>query len=183
MPKMIKLVTTFFLATIYGAQYPANAQRPGVVISESQAREIIIEYTSRPKSLLEQVLNYTRDASETGSFYPTDNSNVSGSFWISGLNEHKCIMTLVHVGRDPDTTAPYNTRQFLLLFREKIDIRTLNQTGFRIQGPIRDSILGAVYRLGDERQSIRGSGSAVMERLQNAWRLAFQECPGVRSAF
>jgi hypothetical protein len=58
------------------------------------------------------------------------------------------------------------------------DIRQFNETGFRIQ---RNDYFWA---FGDEQKQIRvGNAGQLMERLQKAWGLAFQECPGKKSAF
>ncbi|WP_336911474.1 hypothetical protein [Aestuariivirga sp.] len=57
--------------------------------------------------------------------------------------------------------------------RQSVDVREFNETGFRIY----------VDRVGDEQSSIARANGTVLERLQNAWSLAFQECPGKKSDF
>jgi TPR repeat protein len=132
-----------------------------VEIQRAEAAPFLSAYRSREKTLLEQVLNYTTTGTEEGASLP---------FWVSGhAGDHRCIMTQVN-----------STNGSVIA---KIDIRNFNQVGFRIRGPNIDQWGGRGYTLGDERQTIPGHGNAVMERLQNAWGLAFQECPGRRSAF
>jgi hypothetical protein len=136
----------------------ARARDLLVEIRRAEAAPLLNAYRSREKTLLEQVLNYTTTGTE------------EGAFWVSGHEgEHRCIMTELDAANG--------------IVIRKIDIRTFNQAGFRIRGPSIDRFGGGSYILGDERQTIVGHGNAVMERLQNAWGLAFQQCPGRRSAF
>lgn len=74
-------------------------------------------------------------------------------WWVSGLNgTHKCVMTLVS---SKDSGG------------EGIDVRRMSRKGFLITHKT----------VGDEKQKIFRSPQCVLERLQNAWRLAFSECP------
>jgi hypothetical protein len=137
---------------------------------------IVAPYRGRQKSLLEQIFNYSSFASEDGLFNPS--LGISGyNFWISGLNgTNKCVMTR-HSFRYA-SQPPYYTQESMV-----VDIREFNRAGFRIS---RGDGNNGRFEYGDERITFSGeaqSNNAVMERLQNAWGLAFQECPGRRSAF
>lgn len=121
-------------------------------------------YSRRPKTLLEQVLNYTCSGLEEGNEFV---------YWISGANgQNQCVLTQMQ--------GASRGRQ--------LDIRSFNERGFRIFLNSHENPPNII--VGDERNSIScstsrvGTGNAlVMERLQRAWGLAFRECPGVRSAF
>jgi len=183
---MVKLFGALFLLMLLGAQYSAQGQGLGrrLEINEEQYRSLMSSCVSRQKSILEQILNYSTYADESGIFGDASRSRIpSGTFWISGLDgEHKCILSEMSLQvADNISNNIYNYSTFSFRLSQKIDLRTFNQTGFRLQYPNQE--FGRAFRLGDERQFIRGSADAVMERLQNAWGLAFQECPGVRSAF
>jgi len=63
----------------------------------------------------------------------------------------------------------------------RIDNRSLNMTAFRIY---RDYVGSAWYMIStDMNVKFATSEKIPVERLQNAWGLAFQECPGKTSAF
>ena len=114
-------------------------------------------YSKRRETLLEQVLNYTLSATLEGS---------PSSFSVSNPNGiDKCEIKFVNRG-----------------WAESINIEKIDLRGFRIRrvrtvGPR----TGTVYHnwiVGDERTRIVANESGqVMERLQKAWRLAFQQCP------
>lgn len=62
-----------------------------------------------------------------------------------------------------------------------IDNRTLNMTAFRIR---KDFIGSYWYMIStDGRVSLSTSTNIPLDRLQKAWGLAFQECPGITSKF
>ena len=135
-------------------QQPAQTAQLSSAERAQQMRAEWEAYSRRPKTLLEQILNYTCSGSEEG---------IDIYYWISGANgQHQCILT--------SGNRQYDNRQ--------IDIRRFNERGFRIS--LRE---GSVI-FGDERNWFRCSSSApLLDRLQRAWGLAFRECPGVRSAF
>lgn len=135
-------------------------QTPLQALAEAQA------YQGREKTVLEQILNYTSFADENGYF-----SSVV-SYWISGdSGEDQCILT-----RHQFVPGAPVTKNGII---EKIDLRQFNQNGFRFVyvNPI------AGWRVGDENTWLMGSGRAVLERLQKAWGIAFEECPGKKSPF
>lgn len=120
------------------------------------------------------VRNFTRPGQHLSGYDP----HHSG-FWISGSNgSHKCIMTKVTMAIFNHFGADLNNLTFTGIDASAkpwaFDIRAFNQKGFRITvgGPV-----------GDEKVSLKSSKGAVMERLQNAWGLAFQECPPKKSDF
>lgn len=151
-----------------------------------EANDLVRNYQSRPKTLLEQVMNYT-------SFGQQDGSSIGETtrFWVSGHNgTHRCVltrMTAVNEQRASGSGAnPFTALAFALATEIEIgseadrlvDIREFSDQGFRI-----NSERGRVSHVGDERRRIAASPEAVIDRLQNAWSLAFRECPGRRSAF
>ena len=132
-----------------------------IVQSSSSKAGLWTDYSRRKKTLLEEVLNYTTTALEEGN---------EGDFWVSGVNgQHKCVLSRVGFSAVADV----------------VDIRQLNPQGFRISNIDQYNSL----TVGDERTKIRASFllfgvKPVMERLQNAWGLAFEECPSeVRRKF
>lgn len=149
-------------------------------------------YRGRSKNILEEIMNYTFFAREDG-----DISEGDAQFWVSGYGgAHRCVMTLMTVtsqfsvlrsslsslrGDDVVGWTVFGGMMTGLVDWQVIDLREFNEQGFQIRQD-RDAS-GSYFTLGDERQRIRGSGSAVMERLRRAWGLAFQECPGRRSRF
>lgn len=152
----------------YNTQTVRRAQDLLNQIRQVEEAPILNAYQQRQKTLLEQVLNYTTTADENGQL-----AEYGAVFWISGVNgAHKCILTAFSSSRAS------GVQQY-----DVLDIRQFNQAGFRIQGPNTNQYGNRSYTLGDEVKRIQGSGNAVMERLRNAWGLAFQECPGRRSAF
>lgn len=119
--------------------------------------QIIKEYLDRKKTILEQILNYSVTSKEEGTEL---------HFWTSGENgTHKCVMT-----------------EYKLLGKSaELDIRTLNELGFSIE--LKRSAGRWVWRIGDEKQFIVNEGEPNQARLQRAWGMAFDECPGKKSAF
>ena len=65
--------------------------------------------------------------------------------------------------------------------RRQIDVRKLNMTAFRVF----PDWVGSTRQLvsTDGAMRLATSKQIPMDRLQNAWRLAFQSCPGTRSRF
>ncbi len=130
---------------------------------QAAARGRVVSYRERQKSLLERIFNYSQLANEDGA---------DVAFWVSGDDgRHKCILS-----------------QYLFERKSlEIDIRQLSQTGFRISQSQARNLLGQsvpVWRFGDEKVSFQADENGqVLERLQRAWGLAFQECPGRRSEF
>ena len=127
-----------------------------------RAEEFWVTYSSRSKTLLEQVFNYTTIA---------DLNGVQESYWISGYgNSHHCIMSHMTIFNSKPE-EPLRT----------IDIRSFDMKGFRITNLGDEWCQGG--RVGDEATVICRSSLARLDRLKDAWRLAFQECPGIKSAF
>jgi hypothetical protein len=62
-----------------------------------------------------------------------------------------------------------------------IDNRTLNMTAFRI----RKNFIGSQWYMisSDTKVRLTTSANIPLDRLQKAWGLAFQECPGITSKF
>jgi len=175
----------FLALSSFGVTFTATAQERLVL---NNPQRVLDEYKGRQKTLLEQILNYSSYANELGQVdaipstrYPT--SFLGVTFWISGLNSaEKCQMSQV-LGQNTTGGDTWPWVNSLVIVRT-LDIRDFNQNGFRITGPIRNGALGITsYRLGDERLGLIGHQNIVMERIQRAWGLAFQECPGRRSAF
>jgi len=109
-------------------------------------------YSQRPKTTLEQVLNYTSTADVNG---------LDNKYWISGANgQNKCVLEITNYVYDE------------LKVERIIDIRRLSQVGFRI----------STDWVGDEKSKIPRTDAAVLERLKKAWGLAFAECPSVEKA-
>ena len=112
-------------------------------------------YSQRPKTTLEQVLNYTSAGDVNG---------LDNKYWISGVNgQNKCVLEI---------TNYVNVIYDELKVERIIDIRRLSQVGFRISNDW----------VGDERSKLPRAEAAVLERLQKAWGLAFAECPSVEKA-
>ena len=112
-------------------------------------------YSQRPKTTLEQVLNYTSAGDVNG---------LDNKYWISGVNgQNKCVLEI---------TNYVNVIFDELKVERIIDIRRLSQVGFRISNDW----------VGDERSKLPRAEAAVLERLQKAWGLAFSECPSVEKA-
>jgi len=65
--------------------------------------------------------------------------------------------------------------------RREIDVRQINMTAFRINREVFGNTTYIVSSDGKVRLST--SRLVPIDRLQNAWALAFKECPGVRSRF
>jgi TPR repeat protein len=128
---------------------------------QNQTAQMFPSYYSREPTLLEQVFNY----STTG-----DTRGNSSRFWVSGHNRgNACILT--PFGTQPlDPNAP-----------RALDVRSINQTAFRISTR---SETGNILHMTDDRgfRLLCLMGCEV-DRLRNAWALAFRECPGQRSAF
>lgn len=124
---------------------------------------LLKKYSARPKTVTEEVLNYTTTSIEEGTL---------GVIWISDQND-KCILT-----EYKQTFSAKDKKIFERVFR--YDLRQFNSDGFQISI---DKNGQAV--VGDERTKIGGiTGLPVMERLQKAWGIAFQECPSeVRKRF
>lgn len=165
-----------------------RAQEEQVRRNIREANDALRVYQDRPKTLLEQVMNYTSFAQPEGI-----SIGETTIFWVSGHNgTHRCIltrMTAVNEQRASGSGAdPFTTFATILGLTSGIgigsnadrlvDIREFSDQGFRIH-----SQGGQISRVGDERRQIAASPAAVMDRLQNAWGLAFRECPGRRSAF
>jgi len=146
------------------ARAPEQAQTKTVAGLSEQAQA----YQGREKSLLEQILNYTSYASENGMFEKT-----GWGYWISGENgADKCVLTLHTSPSSPD---------FSQLLLHRLDLRQLDQNGFSFNH--KESSGMGWWIVGDEHTTLIGDERAVLERLQKAWGLAFQECPGKKSAF
>lgn len=149
-----------------------STQAPGQAQTQAQA------YQGREKTILEQILNYTSFADENGFFDATQphfelvgGFAVSG-YWVSGEDgEDKCILTLhqTFVDRTMNNT------------NIKVDLRQFNESGFRFVRQTNGYIHWWI--VGDENTSLQGDGRDVLERLQKAWGIAFEECPGKKSPF
>ena len=123
-------------------------------------------YSARQKSVLEQVLNYTSTANVDGN---------RQSFWISGDNgAHACVVT-EYRANSPESL-------------QNMDIRMFDANGFGVRPDVGTYQLGnsyqptQIYVIGDERNRFIAQGRNLdYGRLNNAWELAVQQCPG-RSA-
>lgn len=152
-----------------------RAERDRVTARES--------YSRRPKTQLEQILNYTTTSNENGII-----GDHLSEFWVSGhRGADKCILTFfridssgvielydrMHAMVDPHNSSP-----------RQIDIRKINERGFNVRMEFTNDFQ-PYFSVGDEQQRLfnRQRQQPVQERLHRAWRLAFQECPGVRTAF
>lgn len=136
-----------------------------------QYRELFLQYQNRNQSLLEQILNYTTTSSERGSADPAGGFHI----WLSGhAGRHRCVMTQV-ISID---LRALNPRTVPVVETFEVDLRSLNVRGFRLW-----SEGGRVVRVGDENIFIPVHRNAVGDRLENAWRLAFRECPGRQTPF
>ncbi len=147
------------------------------------ARAMRDQYAQRPKTLLEQILNYTTHSNENGII-----GDELSEFWISGhQGDHKCILTFVRIeptGLISLFEAIANITEQGAATPRQIDIRKLNERGFTFRMEFTNNFQ-SYFSIGDEKQRIfnRQRQQPVEERLHRAWRLAFQECPGIRIAF
>jgi hypothetical protein len=126
----------------------------------------------------------------------------SGSvFWVSGQNDsNRCLLTFRTVDHPPLPSGPGDVASARLMLGLEIftllsqmahgnptqfDIRSFNQTGIRLfWRDVRDgNQMVRNYWFNDGSIQLNLSRSIVEDRLWNAWRLAFQECPGQRSRF
>lgn len=154
--------------------------------SQNQHMNQFRSYRDREKSVLEQVLNFSTTGKTEGS---------ERFFWISGHNgTHKCVLTSVVDDAYLNSLAGMILSMNGAADTRTVDIRSLNQTSFRIR---RSVPFGApshhwiMITSGDDKAQIKGifltgmggSEPPDLDRLQRAWGLAFQECPGRRSAF
>ncbi len=120
-------------------------------------------YSKRAKTVLEQVLNFSTTGDEDGT---------ESMFWISGFNNsHKCMLLGIQ-----------NVPTFLFqggLKKHEMDLRQFNWTAFRIIPGSHDQI-----RYTDGKTFFSGIVERIyMDRLQKAWGIAANECPGKKSAF
>lgn len=134
-------------------------EKENELTQKQEHKEMWETYRSRDKTILEQVMNYS------------DMGLIEGReqrFWISDNNE-KCIVEVVK-GDEFNFTLNVS----------RIDIRELNQTAFRVDFDFNTN----KYIMRTEEVYFRVSANNVDgDRLQKAWRLAFSECPGKKSAF
>jgi hypothetical protein len=119
-------------------------------------------YSRRPKTIIEQIMNYTCSGVEEGR---------ENNYWTSGSSgQNQCIVS--------------TSQDSLMSGSRQFDIRSFNERSFRLSiEPMRDS---SHVVFGDERNRLTCiviGDPPLLDRLQRAWRLAFRECPGVRSAF
>jgi hypothetical protein len=139
-----------------------------------EIEQMIREYRSREKTILEQILNYTTFSDEDGMF-----SRAGGDFWISGHNsENKCIMTRILYWRSSEEMARLAPAR---VSSNRIDIRAFNANGFRMGTfPGTD-----VFFIGDDRTTLENRTLRVpsVERIRRAWALAFRECPPRQTPF
>ena len=125
--------------------------------AENLRADIWRKYQSHGRTLLEKIFNYSASALEDGE---------KDYFWVSGdRGAHKCIMSFYEFGK----------------LKRSLDIREMSERGFRIS---RTGLVAEMWRFGDEKQSFQTIVSGqVIERLQQAWTLAFRECPGKKTEF
>ena len=119
-------------------------------------------YKDREKLLIEQVLNFTTTGSTEGS---------EARYWVA------------------------NSQCEAISEDDKVNIREFNQTAFKIKEDTvflhKDNMSILVLRWGDEKNQYSefflppplGNGVPAMERLEKAWSLMFEECPGTTSRF
>jgi hypothetical protein len=138
-----------------------ESAREGRRGKEEESIKRLNAYLNRDKTIVEQVLNYTT----TGKLEGTDND-----YWIESPS---CVLT-----RETSIT---------FLQPKKIDIRTFNETGFKTTVSYVENTIGLGNKMvewGDADQTFYSfQYEADFFRLQKAWRLAFRECPGSKSAF
>lgn len=144
------------------AEWKASLNTAGLAQSQWQS------YRDREKTLLEQVLNYS------------DTGNIEGletKYWVASA-EDKCSLEV-------EAEQTFNA--------SKLDFRQLNQTAWRaaptyLQGNAaflhltKDSGWAVEIRA-DDVMFYTSSDLVDVQRLQKAWTLAFEECPGKKSAF
>lgn len=137
-------------------------QRQNRIAQAANARWLA--YSSRPKTLLEEVMNYTTTVEAQG---------YGDLYWISGLDgANKCIVT-----RMPS-------------MQRTVDLRVINPSSFRIIPTdngwyVGDDRLTFDFSAPLDLLRSRASEHAfLLQRLQRAWELALQECPSnTRSRF
>jgi hypothetical protein len=125
------------------------------------------EYSSRNKTLLEQVMNYTTTGYEDG--LPT-------RYWVGGTGTAKCALQKKPItdlerqlmNLDPMKQAALGGAPVL-----EVNIRNFTEKGFRITNSA----------VGDEQSRIPRAQGTLTDRLQKAWGIAFNECPGKKTAF
>jgi len=149
-----------------------RSQREAEAERIANFRRDLEAYRGRRKNILEEIFNYQSFGAVEGY---VDVSELA-VYWVSGEGGHKCIMSLKHFNQvrlhaDPELQAMADA-----LYKIVIDIREFNERGFRV----------SPRASGDEKAQISHFGlgrTPVLERLKNAWQLAFKECPGKRGAF
>lgn len=117
------------------------------------------EYSLRDKTIPEQVVNYATSSTIDGS---------AMKFWVADANK-RCVLHPVGMA--------------IPAFENKtIDIQTLNQTAFTVQEKYSTDLNSDIVVSGDGDMEFLSVGADV-ERMKKAWQLAFEECPGKRTAF
>lgn len=130
-------------------QAEAEAEQQQREDAFNKRKQLWAEYSSRQKSLLEQVYNFSSTGDPEGRSY---------EFWIE---VDSCVLT--------------NGKATL-------DNRDINMTAFRIY-PDWSVNNEAIIVSSDGEFYLATASNISIERVQRAWGLAFDECPGKTSAF
>ena len=186
----------------------AEAKRKAIKFKREQkfrnAKSFIKKYQNREKTLLEQVLNYAEFSEETGNL-------AKSAMWVQSGNcsvtRHKFFWKYREKGKNKvGTTRSWDfsthwevragrfqlNKHFYGLEGWKkaptINLKKANQTAFRIKTKIEQNWITKGYYTATlstdfKTFKIKGPESIVFDRLQKAWTLAFQKCPGKKSAF
>jgi len=145
----------------FGPTSKEEAEKKKAKKEEAYEKDLLA-YRAREKTIIEQVLNYTRTGDENGAAW---------YYFVSGeKGGHKCIITQ----RGTNDLLDFDG------WGQITDIRNMNEKGFEIRpsGQVRGG-----YRVGDERISFFAPEKVNIGRIQKGWGLVFSECPGKKSAF
>lgn len=132
---------------------------------------IVSKYKSREKTLLEQVLNYASTGDKEGRF--------PGEFWVE---TGKCNLDQYEFRFDRALSIANKGETYVWKKVFSVDIRKLDQTAFRMK-QVRSGETWLHISTDFKNIEITGPASIASDRLQKAWTLAFNECPGKKSAF
>ena len=152
------------------------------VMSQAERQKFVAAYAQREKTILEQVFNYTGIGREDGGQMA---QNGDGFFWVSGAkNAHKCVMTMYR--HDSGLFGPGPREPWMQW--NIVDVREVNQTAFRLVQQLTGQVGTypghyVINATDGNKVIVPGAQNTQMDRLQKAWGLAFQECPGKKSAF
>lgn len=151
---------------------------------ERREKEGWSAYQKRTKTLLEQVMNY----SDLG-----DMNGTEKRYWVASKDD-ACLLSVVdprNKATDEGRTAAEIDPNFGTVKKiSKINVRNLNETGWRlnrrfIEGNRFIGTKGQWYFeiTADELLFLTPVTQLDGNRLRKAWGLAFEKCPGQKSAF